>query len=339
MAAQVLKRSLTTAVLDLPLGACAQGTLLRKALSRVPGGGGGRLVAVVHEEGAGSGAATPPVAVLRSAVQGFYSACTHVTTDKDVVLMLPEYGASAAAGESHAVHTARRIQQAVPDLQLFLTADEARSRDLIASLNAERAAASQADVDVVVLRDEDGSVLSERTVLGETTAVGDTSAALATFEHSVLGGTFDRLHNGHKVLLTVASVHTSGTLWIGVTVGPMVANKKFKELIQSFDERKARLVDFFHLIHPELRVEIEPIEDPFGPSTRVENLQAIIVSPETVRGGDKVNQVRAEKGLSQLEVLVIEFVGNNEAELGADEQQKLSSSALRERDAAAAAQS
>lgn len=45
------------------------------------------------------------------------------------------------------------------------------------------------------------------------------------FPNVVLGGTFDRLHNGHKILLTDAILNCRKQLTIGVTDGPMIKSK------------------------------------------------------------------------------------------------------------------
>lgn len=42
------------------------------------------------------------------------------------------------------------------------------------------------------------------------------------YKHSVLGGTFDRLHNGHKILLSEAVLRSSKKVTVGVTDGPML---------------------------------------------------------------------------------------------------------------------
>ena len=59
--------------------------------------------------------------------------------------------------------------------------------------------------------------------------------------------------------------------------------------------------------------KVVPITDPFGPSIVDPNLQLIIGSQETEKGCKKVNQVRKEKQLSQLDVHVIGKIKYNVA--------------------------
>ncbi|XP_022775340.1 phosphopantetheine adenylyltransferase-like isoform X2 [Durio zibethinus] len=119
----------------------------------------------------------------------------------------------------------------------------------------------------------------------------------------VLGGTFDRLHDGHRLFLRSSAELARDRIVIGVCDGPMLTNKQS--------------------IKPELVVQVEPITDPYGPSIVDENLDAIVVSKETVLGGISVNRKRADRGLSLLKIEVVDLVSEESS------QGKLSSTTLR----------
>uniref|UniRef100_A0A7I4BKB2 Cytidyltransferase-like domain-containing protein n=1 Tax=Physcomitrium patens TaxID=3218 RepID=A0A7I4BKB2_PHYPA len=139
----------------------------------------------------------------------------------------------------------------------------------------------------------------------------------------VLGGTFDRLHPGHHVLLKAAAELARERVVVGISTGQMLSNKEYAHLIQPLDVRR-QAVEVF--IKPELKVQTEPITDPYGPSIVDPELEAIVVSKETIKGGESVNKKRAERGLSQLQVEVVDLLfedGNTE---------KISSAILRERE-------
>ena len=121
-----------------------------------------------------------------------------------------------------------------------------------------------------------------------------------------IGGTFNYLHKGHELLIDKAFeiAGEKGTVFIGVTTGDLIKNKKS---MKPFDERKKDLERY--LLKKEFIdfATIKPIKDKYGP-TLEEDFDAIVVSPETINTAEEINQKRAQIGKKPLEILKIPFV-------------------------------
>ncbi|ELR12654.1 cytidylyltransferase [Acanthamoeba castellanii str. Neff] len=148
-----------------------------------------------------------------------------------------------------------------------------------------------------------------------------------TYKETVLGGTFDRLHAGHKIMLTIAVLSTEQKMVVGITGDEMLKNKKHGDVMQPYQQRASTTVDFLNAINPSVAYETIEINDPYGPTLTGPTFNAIIVSEETQKGAADINEKRKANGLQPLEVIVVQLV---HAPPGLGEG-KLSSTALREK--------
>jgi len=132
-----------------------------------------------------------------------------------------------------------------------------------------------------------------------------------------VGGTFDHLHIGHKLLLTMTAFMVDGapqedagvdrSMTIGITGDQLLVNKKFAEQLESWEERKDSVWDFYQstldfapIAHNAHRIEMlsgpgpnghavncvlqsgltikcVEISDPFGPTITEESISALVI--------------------------------------------------------------
>ena len=117
----------------------------------------------------------------------------------------------------------------------------------------------------------------------------------------LVGGTFDRLHSGHKLLLTMA-ISRSEQVEIHV-VNDEIAGRKSPH-IQPYDDRVDAIYDWlseksYH------SVSIFQLNDSFGPAPNHESADAIIATPETIGNCQEINRMREVSGLGKLSILEV----------------------------------
>ncbi|CAJ0574489.1 unnamed protein product, partial [Mesorhabditis spiculigera] len=88
----------------------------------------------------------------------------------------------------------------------------------------------------------------------------------------------------------------------------MIQKKSLWELIAPVEERIEDVQQFVDDVSDNMKCDLFPLDDPFGKSITVPSLQAIIVSAETVKGGEAVNTKRKENGLSPVDIDKIELL-------------------------------
>ncbi|XP_067644077.1 bifunctional coenzyme A synthase isoform X2 [Eurosta solidaginis] len=151
---------------------------------------------------------------------------------------------------------------------------------------------------------------------------------IRVFDTVVVGGTFDRIHVGHKIFLTQAVIRCCRRLVVGVTTSRMNKSKTLSELILPVESRVEEVREFLKEIDASLQYEVVPIDDPFGPTQSDPKMDMIVVSAETRKGGHKVNELRIKNSLRPLEIYCIDLVEASQTGAGPKEK-KVSSSNTR----------
>lgn len=125
-----------------------------------------------------------------------------------------------------------------------------------------------------------------------------------------IGGTFSILHSGHKRLLDKAfeSAGKTGSVFIGLTSEKLIKKKK---KVKPFEERKKFLVQYLSKRGFIDRTIIKPITDKYGPSID-EEFDAIVVSPESIKTAEEINQKRIKIGKHPLKIIQIPFLLAND---------------------------
>ncbi|XP_017499208.1 bifunctional coenzyme A synthase isoform X2 [Manis javanica] len=149
------------------------------------------------------------------------------------------------------------------------------------------------------------------------------------YHRGAVGGTFDRLHNAHKVLLSVACILAQEQLVVGVADKDLLKSKLLPELLQPYAERVEHLSEFLVDIKPSLTFDIIPLLDPYGPAGSDPSLEFLVVSEETYRGGMAVNRFRLENDLEELALHKIQLLKDPSHK--ENEEDKVSSSSFRQR--------
>lgn len=141
------------------------------------------------------------------------------------------------------------------------------------------------------------------------------------YHTTIVGGTFDRLHDGHRALLAAAVRLTSRKLICGVTHHSMNQCKSNSALIEKLEERKANVSDFLADLRF-TRYEFVTLKDKHSPAIDKPEIEAIFVTSETESIAHEINDIREHRGMAPLDIVVVPLVVGEDGK-------KISSSTIR----------
>ena len=121
-----------------------------------------------------------------------------------------------------------------------------------------------------------------------------------------LGGTFDRIHLGHKSLLDMA-FNLSNNVIIGLTTDKRANKNRNEEYLNTYQERYSSL-DHYILESFKGKYSIVELDDDWGPGIFDKDLEAIIVSEETEKVAFALNKNRKLRGLEELKIVTIPLI-------------------------------
>lgn len=75
---------------------------------------------------------------------------------------------------------------------------------------------------------------------------------LKEYKVVTVGGTFDRMHIGHQILLFYAALSASETIHIGITADWLLTHKKYNQVIQRMVVRMNNVIEFVKTLNPTL---------------------------------------------------------------------------------------
>ncbi len=129
---------------------------------------------------------------------------------------------------------------------------------------------------------------------------------MESFDLVAMGGTFDVIHNGHMALLK-KSFSISSKVIIGLS-SDQLAIKRGKSLVNDYSKRFSLLESAIEKNFPNSSYEISKLENDFGPAVVEGSVKALVVSEETSAKGLHLNELRAERNLPSVEIVVVPMV-------------------------------
>jgi len=121
-----------------------------------------------------------------------------------------------------------------------------------------------------------------------------------------IGGTFDIIHKGHERLIMKAFslAKKNGFVFIGLSDEKLIEKKRN---LKEYNKRKKQLNNFLKKQDFKSKYIIKKITDIYGPTLK-EDFDIIVVSEESVKNAELINQKRKKLGKKPIKIEKIPYV-------------------------------
>jgi pantetheine-phosphate adenylyltransferase len=133
------------------------------------------------------------------------------------------------------------------------------------------------------------------------------------YQTAIVGGTFDRVHQGHVALIKTA-FECGREVIVGLTSDGFIANKKYAELILPFNDRKKAIDELIAQLGFTNEYRIVEINDVYGETLADLPKSVLVVSQQTFSGAQEVNKRRCELDLPLMDIKVVSMVVDDSGE-------------------------
>jgi len=122
-----------------------------------------------------------------------------------------------------------------------------------------------------------------------------------------LGGTFSKFHLGHLYFIERA-LNVAEEVIIGISSDVLVRWEGKKHPVEEYEERFAEVYRALVRLRAIDKAILVPLLDPYGPLLEDPEIEALIVSKDSVKKGLKVNGERRKRGLRAIKLILVETV-------------------------------
>ena len=129
------------------------------------------------------------------------------------------------------------------------------------------------------------------------------------FQCCLVGGTFDRFHSGHSLLL-LAACRESSKVEVHISNDDMASKKS--PYVEDYETRVEHILDWASQNNI-LNMQIFPLSDNYGPAPEHKTADCIVATQETIHNCEQINNSRIENNLPILKIIevphIIDFFG------------------------------